>query len=152
MELSDVSKAGGNDIFIEIVQSNRSCQVKKIARINKSETKKWSTESELGTCFGASFDIDQPEIKFRLRTTHGTALWSNDFMPKIVTITIGRTVFKSQEMNDWIDSAKGSMLRNAAITKGITYKKKSMKIKLGELVLAYLKNKYLFRTQRTKGW
>ena len=144
LELWDQDYAGGNEIFIEIVQANRSCHVKKVARINRSETKKWSTESNLGTCFGTRFDIDVPGIKFRLRTTHGNALWSNDFMPKIVTITIGRTVFKSQEVNDWIDSAKGSMLRNAAITKGITYKKKSMKIKLGKycfLKLYYQKKK-----------
>ena len=117
MELSNDKRSGGNEIFIEILQNNTSCQVKKVARINRGETKKWTTESDLETCYGANFDIDGPEIKFRIRTTHGNALWSNDFKPKMVTITIGKTVFKSEEMNDWVDIAKGSMLRNVVMQK-----------------------------------
>ena len=119
LELSNDKRSGGNEIFIEILQNNTSCQVKKVARINRGETKKWTTESDLETCYGASFDIDGPEIKFRIRTTHGNALWSNDFKPKIVTIIIGKTVFKSEEMNDWVDITKGSMVRNAVMLKGM---------------------------------
>ena len=121
LELWDQDYAGGQEIFIEIVQANRSCHVKKVARINRSETKKWSTESNLGTCFGTRFDIDVPGIKFRLRTTHGNALWSNDFKPKVVTIIIGRTVFKSEEMKGWVDADKGHGLQNAPRVKGISY-------------------------------
>ena len=94
--------------------------MKKVARINRGETKKWTTESDLETCYGANFDIDVPEIKFRLRTTHGNALWSNDFKPKIVTITIGKTVFKSEEIKDWIDIAKGSAPRIAKKVKSLS--------------------------------
>merc|ERR1712223_1815682 len=32
-------------------------------------------------------------------------------------ITIGKTVFKSEEMNDWVDIAKGSVLRNVVMQK-----------------------------------
>ena len=95
----------------------------KAKRIDRGQTKKWNNERALGDCFGVTFDINQQEINFRLRTTHGNALWSNDFKPKIVTIIIGKTVFKSEEMNDWVDISKGSMLRNTIMTKGISYKK-----------------------------
>ena len=123
LELWDTPNAGGDDISVEIVQDNTSCNVTEVARINRNEIKTWSTESDLGTCYGATFDINGPEINFRLKTSHGNALWSNDFKPKIVTIKIGKTVFKSEEMNDWVDISKGSMLRNTIMTKGISYKK-----------------------------
>ena len=121
LELWDQDYAGGKEIFIEIVQANRSCHVKKVARINRGETKKWSTRRDLGTCFGTSFDIDAPGIKFRLRTTHSDWIRHNDFKPKVFTIIIGRTVFKSDEMNGWVDANKGRWLRNAARIKGISY-------------------------------
>ena len=122
LELWDDRRAGGKDIFIQIVQAERSCQVKKAARIHRGDTKTWSTGSDLGTCSGTSFDIDAPEIKFRLRTAHDSVLWHHDYKPKIVTITIGRNVYKSEEMNEWIyDRSKGARLRNAAGIKGISY-------------------------------
>ena len=116
LELWDDRRAGGSDIFVEIVQANRSCHVKKVARINRSETQKWSTRRDLGTCFGTSFDIDAPGIKFRLRTTHGDWIRHNDFKPKVVTIIIGRMVFKSEEMNEWVDANKDYWLQNARAT------------------------------------
>ena len=122
LELWDDRRAGGKDIFIQIVQADRSCQVKKADRINRGNKKIWSTESDLGTCSGTSFDTDAPKIKFRLRTAHNSVLWHIDYKPKIVTIKIGRTVYKTEEMNEWIwDRSKGSRLRNAARIKGISY-------------------------------
>ena len=116
LELWDTSNAGGDDISVEIVQDNTSCNVTEVARINRNEIKTWSTESDLGTCFGTSFDIDASGIPFRLKTTHVGpifGIWKNDFKPKTVTIIIGKTTFKSEVMNDWVDANKGFMLRNA---------------------------------------
>ena len=113
LELHNDNLAGGDEIFIEIIQGSKSCQVKKATRIDKGKTKTWNNQIDLGTCFSATFDISTNNITFKLKTTHGNFLWSNDFKPKMVTIIIGNAIFKSEEINDWVDMTKGSSPRIA---------------------------------------
>ena len=113
LELYNNYNAGGKEIFIEIVQGQISCKVKKVSSISRGETKTWRDESDLGTCNTTTFDISESQINFKTITTHSNFFESDDFKPKRVTIKIGNSTFKSDVINDWVDVGKGLDLRRA---------------------------------------
>ena len=113
LELHNRQWADGNNIWIDIIQGRKSCRVQSINNIKTGETQIWSTNRNRGTCSGATFDTSTTSITsitFKMKTSHRIGLWSNQFYPKRVTITIGKTVFYSKQFNhgtEFVDDKKG---------------------------------------------
>ena len=124
MSLHGDNWCGGYNVYIELIQNSKSCTTGHHGDFNKGDIISW-TGSKLGSCLKKEFDIENDQIDFKVRSTHG-----NDFCPKILEISMNNTVkgikrevvYKSSGvMDDWVDKNKGGHQRS---TKRITGKVK----------------------------
>ena len=91
---------GGNDIYIEILQGIEKCTTKSIGEYG-GYTASWSQDL-LGTCTNQTFDKDNHDISFKLKTG------SDAYCPKKLNMVfVGGTTFESKLMNDWVTNEAG---------------------------------------------
>ena len=113
LSLHSDNYCGGNDVSIKIIPNYGSpCQTSRKSDFHKGTTVTW-TGSELGSCLGQEFNVNEENLKFKVKSMD-----DNDFCPEFLTITVKNAYnqvfhYKSGRLNDWVDSTKGGHLRTA---------------------------------------
>ena len=108
LSLHNDLSCGGDNVYIELHQGEISCRTSHKRHFDRGITLSW-TGSDIGTCLGKDFNVEQESLNFKIRSTSG-----DDFCPHTLTISMDNGYsYKRTGLDDWVDKNKGNHNRIA---------------------------------------